>query len=346
VADGATATDLLVGAAIRQWSAGAGFTKNGTGTMALTGNSTSPCHTFARHDRFLNRCMIPPMRFGLNSFLVTSSFSNSDIPWIETFKSWGADFVELAVLEPAGLDVPRLERALSNAGMVNNPVCGMFPPQHDLRGNAAQQESCIEYTKQLIELAAALGSKTIAGPFYSSVGRCNMHDEGERQRQFDLVAGHLRTLTGIAEQAGVTIAIEPLNRFETDFMNTLAQARRMIEAVGSPALKIHADTFHMHIEESHSPAAVREAGTLVGHVHASANHRGVPGRDQVDWVGVFEALRDINYTGDMAIETFPVDNTTIARAASIWIQRYKTPEEVSRAGLEFLRTTWNSIQLS
>ena len=287
-----------------------------------------------------------PMRFGLNSFLVTSSFSNSDIPWIETFKSWGADFVELAVLEPAGLDVPLLRQALSDAGMENNPVCGMFPSQHDLRGDRAQQESCIEYTKQLIELAAALGSKTIAGPFYSSVGRCNMHDEGERQRQFDLVAGHLRTLTGIAEQAGVTIALEPLNRFETDFINTLAQARRMIEAVGSPALKIHADTFHMHIEEDHSPTAVREAGALIGHVHASANHRGVPGRDQVDWVGVFQALRDINYTGDMAIETFPVDNTTIARAASIWIQRYKTPEEVSRAGLEFLRTTWNSIQHS
>jgi hypothetical protein len=66
VADGATATDLLVSAAITQWSAGAGFTKNGTGTMALTGNNTSPCHTFARHDRFLNRCMIPLTMFCRN----------------------------------------------------------------------------------------------------------------------------------------------------------------------------------------------------------------------------------------------------------------------------------------
>ena len=254
--------------------------------------------------------------------------------------------MELAVLEPAGIDVPQLRRALDDAGMVNNPVCGMFPPQHDLLGDIAQQQSCLNYAHQLIDLAAAIGSKTIAGPFYSYVGHCNMYDERERQRQFELVAGHLKALATIAQQSGVTIALEPLNRFETDFINTLAQARRMIEAVGSPALKIHADTFHMHIEEDHSPTAVREAGSLIGHVHASANHRGVPGRDQVDWTGVFQSLRDINYTGDMAIETFPVDNTTIARAASIWIQRYKTPEEVSRAGLKFLRTTWNSIQKS
>jgi len=282
------------------------------------------------------------MRFGLNSFLVSSSFSTADIPWIKVFKAWGADFVELAVLHPEELDVSALSRALGDAGMENNPVCGMFPPQHDLRGDATQQKSCLDYTRRLIDLAAALGSKTVAGPFYSCVGRCHLHTKDEKRAQFALVVGHLRTLCGEAEKVGVNIAIEPLNRFETDFINTLAQARRLIEAVGSPALKIHADTFHMHIEEDHSATAVREAGALIGHMHASASHRGIPGRDQVDWTGVFQALREINYSGDIAIETFPMDNTTIARAASIWIQRYDSAEQVSREGLRFLRNTWNS----
>jgi len=282
------------------------------------------------------------MRFGLNSFLVSSSFSTADIPWIKVFKGWGADFVELAVLHPEELDVSALSRALGDAGMENNPVCGMFPPQHDLRGDATQQKSCLDYTRRLIDLAAALGSKTVAGPFYSCVGRCHLHTKDEKRAQFALVAGHLRTLCGEAEKVGVNIAIEPLNRFETDFINTLAQARRLIEAVGSPALKIHADTFHMHIEEDDSATTVREAGALIGHVHASASHRGIPGRDQVDWTGVFQALREINYSGDIAIETFPMDNTTIARAASIWIQRYDSAEQVSREGLRFLRNTWNS----
>ena len=87
------------------------------------------------------------------------------------------------------------------------------------------------------------------------------------------------------------LALEPLNRFETDFINNLAQAQAMIEKVGSPVLKIHADTFHMNIEEDDSAQAVRDAGTLIGHVHASASHRGIPGRDEVNWSGVFSSLK-------------------------------------------------------
>lgn len=286
------------------------------------------------------------MRFGLNTFLVSSAFTADDARHFDSFRQWGADFVELAVLEPEKLDAAAMRRALDGAGFVRNPVCGMFPPQFDLRGDEVQQRACLDYMTRLIDFAAEIGSPLVAGPFYSCVGRCNLHTAEEKKAQFELVAGHLRKLCDRASQAGVLLALEPLNRFETDFINTLGQAAEMIRTVGSPALKIHADTFHMHIEEDNSSAALREAGTLVGHVHASANHRGIPGRDQVDWTGVFEALRDIGYAGDMAIETFPPDNTTIARAASIWMPRYQTPEEVSRAGLEFLRATWQSIRKS
>lgn len=286
------------------------------------------------------------MRFGLNTFLVSSAYGDDDARHFDAFRRWGADFVELAVLEPEKLDVASLRNALNGAGFARNPVCGMFPPQFDLRGDESQQRACLDYVSRLIDLAAAIDSPLVAGPFYSCVGRCNLHTPEEKKAQHELVAGHLRTLCNRASQAGVFLALEPLNRFETDFINTLGQAAGMIRAVGSPALKIHADTFHMHIEEDDSPAALRQAGALIGHVHASANHRGIPGRDQVDWTGVFQALRDTGYAGDMAIETFPPDNTTIARSASIWMQRYETPEEVSRAGLEFLRKTWNATQKS
>jgi len=280
------------------------------------------------------------MRFGINSFLVSSAFANEDLVLIDRFKSWGADFIELAVHEPERIDVKELRNAISSAGMENCPVCGMFPPERDLRGDEKQQQATLDYMTRLIDLAAAIESKIVAGPFYSSVGRCNLHSEEERSQQFDLVAKNLVSLCQHAEQAGVTLMMEPLNRFETDFINTLGQARTMIEKVGSPALKIHADTFHMNIEEDDAAQAIRDAGDLLGHVHASASHRGVPGRDQVDWSGTFSALKEIGYEGDIAIETFSVDNETIARAASIWMQRYDSPEQLSSEGLVFLRDAW------
>ncbi len=250
----------------------------------------------------------------------------------------------MAVHEPAGLDANSLRRDLEAAGMDRGPVCGMFPPDRDLRGDDLQQKTSRDYVLELIDLAAALGSPVVAGPFYSSVGRCQLHTDQEKAQQLDLLCENLSVLCDHAEKSGVVLAMEPLNRFETDFVNTLEQATAIIRRVGSPALTIHADTFHMNIEESDSAAALREAGDLIGHVHASASHRGIPGRDQVRWHEVFAALQDIGYGGDIAIESFSMDNDTIARAASIWMQRFDSAEQLSREGLEFLRKTWTEVE--
>ncbi len=288
--------------------------------------------------------MLKPMtKFGVNSFLLSSGFTNDDLPMIQQFRNWGADIIELAIHEPERIDIPALRGALDDAAMEQVPVCGMFPPERDLRGTAEQQRACQEYLGRLIDLAAALGSKIVCGPFYSCVGRCGLHSDTEKQQHRDLIARNLEEPCRRAEQAGVVLAMEPLNRFETDCVNTLGQARALIEQVGSPALKIHIDTFHMHIEENNSAAAIREAGPLIGHVHASASHRGIPGRDQVDWNGVLTALGAIDYRGDIVIETFALDNDTIARAASIWMQRFDSPEQLAVEGLGFLRELTEEI---
>ena len=200
------------------------------------------------------------MRFGINSFLLSSGFGNDDLPMIQQFRDWGADVIELAIHEPEAIDVPALRRALEQAGMDRVPVCGMFPPARDLRGSAAQQQTCRDYLGRLMNLASELGSNVVCGPFYSSVGRCELLTAAEKQRQADLIAGNLEPLCRQAERAGIILAMEPLNRFETDCVNTLEQATALIEQVGSPAFKIHVDTFHMHIEEDNSAAAIRAAG--------------------------------------------------------------------------------------
>ena len=279
-------------------------------------------------------------KIGINSFLLSSGFTTADLPMIEQFKSWGADMIELAIFEPEKVDVRALIQSLEKAGMEDCPVCGAFSPDRDLRGTEEEQQNSLTYVSQLIDLASEIGTKVVAGPLYSSVGRCGQHTDSEKQQQSDLVARNLSTLCAKAEKAGITLAMEPLNRFETDFMNTIDQATTMINKVGSPALKIHIDTFHMNIEEGNPAEAVRMAGSLVGHVHASGSHRGTPGTGHVDWLGIFGALKAIDYSGDIVIETFTTDNKTIARAASIWFQRFDSPEQLVRDGLRFVRDAW------
>ena len=280
------------------------------------------------------------MRFGLNTFLVNSGFTDDDLDLIPVFKGYGADVIELAIVDPAVVTAQKLKAALLENELTRPIVCGAFGPGRDLRGTPEQVETAANYISELIDLAVELDSKIVCGPMYSETGRSGAHSAVEREAQLVQIAEALRPLCAKAESAGVVLAVEPLNRFETDCINTLEQTVNLIERVGSSALKIHIDTFHMHIEEADSETSILMAGSHIAHVHASASHRGLLGADQVNWSGVLSALQAIDYRGDIVIESFSEDNKVIAKAASIWRQLYDSPEQLAVEGLAFLRSQW------
>lgn len=277
------------------------------------------------------------MRIGLNTFLESSGFTDSELGLVEQFRKYGAEVVELAIVEPGQVTPEKVLEVLQANGLERPVLCGAFTPGRDLRGSDKAVLEASTYISDLIDLAQALGSKVICGPMYSETGRANAHSDGEREQQLAQIAGALKPLCDKAESAGVVLALEPLNRFETDCINTLEQTAGLIDRVGSAALKIHIDTFHMNIEEDDSAAAILKYGRHIAHVHASASHRGLLGADQVDWKGVFDALEAIAYEGDVIIESFAMENKSLAKAASIWRPLYENPEQLAVEGLGFLR---------
>ena len=209
-----------------------------------------------------------------------------------------------------------------------------------MRGTQAQQRATISYLKQLVDIAGVLGTNIVMGPLYSATGRANAVPASEYKKQWQTVRGHLKTICAYAEANGKIICLEPLNRFETDFLNTVEQGLQMIREVKSPALKLLLDTFHMNIEEKKPADAIRRAGRHVGHIHASASDRGTPGNDHVDWRGVAQALRDIHYEGAVVIESFTQDVQVIARAAAIWRKIEPRRDDIASQGLVFLKKTF------
>jgi D-psicose/D-tagatose/L-ribulose 3-epimerase len=177
----------------------------------------------------------------------------------------------------------------------------------------------------------------VIGPVYSAVGRADAVEPKEYQQQWKTVVKHLKEIAKHAQRQGVTIALEPLNRFETDFINTADQALRMVNDVGSPNLVVHLDTFHMNIEEKDQPKAIRKVGKLLGHVHACGSDRGTPGNDHIDWPGIVKALKSIKYDGDVVIESFTTDVKVIARAAAIWRQIEPSRDDIAIKGVKFLK---------
>lgn len=278
------------------------------------------------------------MKFGINTYLFSSPFTNESTSFFPQFKAWGFDFVEIALEDPANIDPEFVRKALDENDLECRSVCAATGPGRDLRGTRKDQVTAIEYVEALIRIAPVLGSKLVAGPVYSAVGRAEFVPDDEKRRQWELVAGNLKTLADFASQHGVKLAIEPLNRYETDFINTCDQALRMIETVGSDALQVHLDTFHMNLEEKDPALAIRKAGNRLGLLHASGSDRGTPGGDQINWDRIFAALDHIHYQGDIVIESFTPDVKVIAKAASIWRQVEPSREAIAVDGLRFLRS--------
>jgi len=277
------------------------------------------------------------MRFGINTFLFTSPFTNESTQLFKQFKKWGFDSVEIAIEDPAHIDPALVKAELDKHGLVCGTVCGAFGPGRDLRGTPEEQQGSLDYVTKLIDQMGVLGSPTLAGPLYSAVGRAEFVPDKERKTQWKTVVKHLKTLAKYAEKKGVRLAMEPLNRFETDFINTCDQALQMIADVGNPALGLHLDTFHMNIEEKDPVKAVFKAGKRLYHFHASGSDRGTPGNDHVPWKEIGQALKKIGYAYDVVIESFTPDVKVIAKAASIWRMTEPSRDEIAAKGLKFLK---------
>ena len=277
------------------------------------------------------------MKFGINTFLFTSPFTNRSTKLFAKFKAWGFDGVEIAIENPADIDPAFVRAELDRHGLVCLSVCACFPPSRDLRGTKAQQQATIVYLKELVKIADVLGTNIVMGPLYSATGRADAVPTAEYRRQWRTVRGHLKTICDYAAANGKIICLEPLNRFETDFLNTVDQGLQMTREVNSPALKLLLDTFHMNIEEKNQAAAIRKAGKHLGHFHACGSDRGTPGGDHTDWPAIAKALKQVRYDGAVVIESFTQDVKVIARAAAIWRQIEPSREGIAREGLAFLK---------
>ena len=277
------------------------------------------------------------MRFGINTFLFTSPFTNESTKLFKTFKKWGFETVEIPIEDPSHIDPAYVKRELDAHGLVCGSACACMGPGRDFRGTPEEQKRTMDYCKTLLDQMVVLDCPSLIGPVYSVVGKADAVEPAKQKEEWALVVKNLKELANYAEERGRQICIEPLNRFETDFLNTCNQGLKLIKDVGSKALKLHLDTFHMNIEEKFQGPAIRKAGKLLGHFHACGSDRGTPGNDHIDWKSIASALKAIKYNGDVVIESFTTDVKVIARAAAIWRRIEPTRDEIAVKGLKFLK---------
>jgi len=282
------------------------------------------------------------MKFGIHSLLFNETFVEKDLPVLDKCRQMGFDAVEIIPFDVDNFPAKKVKQAAANLGLTINTGFGMPVECNTISPDPAVRQKGVELSKRLIDLSNEAGAVVFAGAIYCGWGYLpgRMRTEDEWKWGVDSTR---QAAEYAQETSDLIIGIEPLNRFESHFINVAEDAVAFIKDVGVPNVKVHLDTFHMIREENDIPQAVRNCGEYLGYVHACENQRGIPGRGLIPWKEFFQALKEVDYDYCITIESFDPDMERIAKLTCIWRKLADSPEHLATEGLEFLKKTYREV---
>jgi len=277
--------------------------------------------------------------YGVSTWLWTSPFSTASIePLFSKIAGMGFDVVEIAVEDPALINIDAVKKGLEKYNL-RAVICGAFGPTRDLTSDdVAIHKNCFDYIEACLKICVGLGTDFFSGPMYSAVGKARMLPPEKRKAEWNLAVKNLRIVCDMASAYGLRIALEPLNRFESDLINNVNDVKKLIADIDHPAAQIMLDGFHMNIEERDIEKAIIAAGDKLIHLQVSENYRGTPGTGQTRWDAYRRALEKIRYNGVVSIESFTTENQELAGAVCFWHPMAESQDDFAKDGLKFLRS--------
>ena len=274
---------------------------------------------------------------GVNTWVWTSPLTDASLEQIaRRAAAMGFGAIELPVESPGDWDPARAADLLAELGLDAYVVGAMGGGRNLVSASADSIAATRSYLVHCIGVAKKLGAPVVAGPFYAETGRTWRMSVDDRSAIIAELRESIAPVVDVARAAGVTLAIEPLNRYETSIVNTVEQALDVFAPHLGPALGLALDSYHLNIEEKNPNAAIRAAGTHLAHVQVCGNDRGAVGDDHTDWPGFLDALDDVSYAGPLNLESFTGDNETIATAASIWRPLAESQDALAQRTLTYL----------
>lgn len=281
------------------------------------------------------------MPFGINLLCLTDFVEEAHLPALRRIAELGYDGVEVPVLKGEPGHYARLGATLDAMGLRRTATSIVPSPDADpTSADEAVRRAGVAHLDWALDCAIALGAESLGGPIHAPIG--HFTGCGPTRGEWERAAEAHRHLGERASRHGIILSLEPLNRFETYFLNTAAQARAYVDLVGHPAVRIMYDTFHSNIEEQDQARAIRTLGDAMGVLHVSENDRGIPGRGHIDFRSVFRAARETGFDGWVVVEAFGAGLPAIAAATRVWRPLFPDHEALFSESLAFMRDGWTA----
>jgi len=282
------------------------------------------------------------MNYGMNMLLWTDDCTGAKFPALfERLRAMGYDSVEIPILAVEARKLAGLARTLDGLGLQRTSATCLAPERNLVGEDRRQRRAGIDHLKRVIDASRSIGSPLLIGPLYAALGVFS--GKPPSPREWAWAVEGLREAGEHAATAGVTLALEYLNRFEIYLLNCAADTARMVREVGHPNVRMMYDTFHAHIEEKSVTGAIEACKDVVAHVHVSENDRSTPGRGAVRWGETWSALKSIGYRGRLVVEAFGQGLPGLAAATRIWRRMFEDEEGLAREALAFMKSSWDGI---
>jgi D-psicose/D-tagatose/L-ribulose 3-epimerase len=283
------------------------------------------------------------MKAGFNLLLWATHVTEQHYPLFGKIKAAGYDGVEVPVFEGNEKHFREVSKHIRSAGLKTTAVI-VLPAEAGscLSSDKAVRQKSLDYLKWAIDCSAAVKAEVMCGPFYHPLGVFSGKG-ATRAEKANCAAVH-KEAAQYAAKAKLKLAVEPLNRFECYFLNTAADAAALVKAVDEPNYGFTFDTFHSNLEEKNQAKSIRATAAQINHFHVSANDRGTPGSDHIDYDAAFKALRESGYDGWLTVEAFSHFLPDLAAATKVWRHLFRKEEDVYKGGIKLIREGWKAAR--
>ncbi|MBP7949930.1 MAG: sugar phosphate isomerase/epimerase [Verrucomicrobiales bacterium] len=277
------------------------------------------------------------MKIGFNLLLWTTHFVEDQFSLLGKLKTTGYDGVEIPIFDTSDpAHFKKIGQALKDNGLQATAVTVCPDEAHNpISPDAANRQGGLDHLKKVIDCGQNAGIQLLCGPYYQVLGQFS--GAYPTQAELERAAEVHRALADHAQQAGITLAIESLNRFEAHLLNTIAQAKAYVKLVNHPNFGTMFDTFHANIEEKNPLGALQDGYDVVRHVHISENDRGTPGKGHNPIAEVLAFLKGKNFAGWTTIEAFGGFLPDLAAATRVWRDFFPNVEEVYEEGFGYIK---------
>jgi D-psicose/D-tagatose/L-ribulose 3-epimerase len=275
------------------------------------------------------------VKLGIHAMAWAPHWSDDSLPLVDRVAELGLDFIEIPLM---GIDDvhPRPLRARLDAAGIDVVTSTVLAESTDITSSDPDTRAAgVAYLRRCVDVTAELGARQFSGVIYAMHGKRPPERPGSQEWEWS--AECLAQVAEHAGAAGVTIGLEPVNRYESPLVNTCEQALRLADMIGAPNVEIHLDTYHMNIEETDWAAPVRLAGERLCHLHLCENDRGIPGSGLVGWGELFRALGELDYEGYAGLESFVDVSGDMVAGTCVWRDLAPSGDVLVQEGAAFLR---------